>query len=138
MSEVLELIEWKAEWSLGFPLIDEQHQKLVSMIRLLQEEFLADSPKDQTLLFVLFETLDYAVTHFAAEEALFTGRGWNLEASHIGEHEAFLDKARKSLESFRGSTHADREAVLQWLRDWLIHHITGSDRAIAAFLAASD
>lgn len=128
------LIEWDPAWELGIPLIDGQHQKLVSMIRELQEDTRTPEVGSQTLLFVLFEILDYAVTHFTDEEALFTAKGWSGEAGHLAEHEAFLHRARGQLETFRTDGDAVRAQTLSWLVSWLKSHILHSDRAFAEHL----
>ena len=128
------LIEWDPAWELGIPLIDGQHQKLVSMIRELQEDSRSPDIGSQTLLFVLFEILDYAVTHFTDEEALFTAKGWSGEAGHLAEHEEFLHRARAQLETFRTDGESVRERTLAWLVKWLKSHILQSDRAFADYL----
>lgn len=128
------LIEWDPAWELGIPLIDGQHQKLVSMIRELQEDARTPDVGSQTLLFVLFEILDYAVTHFTDEEALFMSKGWSGEAGHLAEHEEFLHRARVQLETFRTDGEAVRAQTLSWLVEWLKAHILRSDRAFADHL----
>lgn len=128
------LVDWDPAWALGIPHIDGQHQKLVSMIRELQEDARSPEIGSQTLLFVLFEILDYAVTHFTDEEALFMGKGWAGEAAHLAEHEAFLHRARAQLETFRTDGDAVREQTLAWLVGWLKAHILISDRAFAEHL----
>ena len=131
------LIEWDPAWELGIPLIDGQHQRLVSMIRELQEDAISPEVGSQTLLFVLFEILDYAVTHFTDEEALFMSKGWAGEAGHLAEHEAFLHHARAQLETFRTDGDAVRGETLSWLVNWLKAHILQSDRAFADHLRAT-
>jgi len=128
------LIEWDPAWELGIPLIDGQHQKLVSMIRELQEDARAPEIGSQTLLFVLFEILDYAVTHFTDEEALFMAKGWPGEAAHLAEHEEFLHRARVQLETFRTDEESVREKTLAWLVNWLKAHILFADRSFAEHL----
>lgn len=132
------LIDWDPSWALGIPLIDGQHQKLVSMIRELQEDARSPEIGSQTLLFVLFEILDYAVTHFTDEEALFMDKGWTGEAAHLAEHEAFLHRARAQLETFRTDGDAVREQTLAWLVGWLKAHIMVSDRAFAEHLRLAE
>lgn len=128
------LIDWDPAWELGIPLIDGQHQRLVSMIRELQEDTRAPDVASQTLLFVLFEILDYAVTHFTDEETLFMNKGWGGEEGHLAEHEGFLHLARAQLETFRTDGDAIRNQTLSWLVRWLRTHILKSDRAFADHL----
>lgn len=128
------LIEWDPAWDLGVPLVDAQHQKLVSMIRELQEDARAPESDSQTLLFILFEILDYAVTHFTDEEALFMAKGWPGESEHLAEHEAFLLEARGLLETFRTDASEIRARTLSWLVAWLKHHILTVDRAAMGHL----
>jgi len=128
------LIEWDPAWALGVPLVDAQHQKLVSMIRELQEDARSPEADSQTLLFILFEILDYAVTHFTDEESLFMAKGWPGETEHLAEHEAFLLEARGLLETFRTDASEIRARTLSWLVTWLKHHILHVDRATMVHL----
>jgi len=130
------LVEWDAAWDLGIPLIDAQHRKLVGMIRTLQEAFRRPDRDAQTLLVILFQMLDYAITHFSDEEHVFLGHGWPGEASHLSEHEAFLQRARALLGTFGTDSETLQQETLTWLLQWLQHHILRSDRAFADYLAA--
>lgn len=130
------LVEWDSSWDLGIPLVDAQHRKLVGMIRTLQEGMRRPDRDPQTLLVILFQMLDYAITHFSDEEHIFLGHGWAGEASHLSEHEIFLQRARTLLATFGTDSETLQQETLTWLLQWLQHHIVRSDRAFADYLAA--
>lgn len=132
----LPLVEWNPAWDLGIPLVDAQHRKLVGMIRSLQEDMRRPDSDAQTLLVVLFQMLDYSITHFSDEEHVFLGKGWVGEESHLAEHEAFLQRARALLETFRTDNNSLKQETVVWLVQWLQHHIVRSDRAFANYLAS--
>lgn len=134
-AEDIPLIDWDSAWDLGIPLVDTQHRKLVGMIRSLQEDMRRPEADSQTLLVVLFQMLDYSITHFSDEEHVFLGKGWPGEESHLAEHEAFLQQARTLLGTFRNDNIQLKRETVQWLLQWLQHHILRSDRAFADYLA---
>jgi hemerythrin len=127
------LIEWRSEYSVQIPSIDEQHKKLVNMINALNAAM--ESGLTDSLLESIFEgLLQYTQKHFAYEEALFEQTGYLAGAAHRREHDVLREQVfdlKRRLD--RGEMVLGVE-VMAFLRDWLTSHIMGSDRAYSKHL----
>jgi hemerythrin-like metal-binding protein len=122
--------------SVGVPMIDEQHQKLIALMNELNEHALAEDGRDQ-LERSLKAMLDYTVFHFGAEEAFMEASGWVLTAEHKAEHQKFIVKATAFHEMFKTGKEDLSHEVLKFLRDWLSRHILGTDKKMAKALAGA-
>ncbi|SDG96510.1 bacteriohemerythrin [Roseospirillum parvum] len=122
--------EWNADFETGIAFVDRDHRVLVD---LLNQIF--DAPDDAreahaTLGSVLNSLIDYTHYHFAREELLQEASGYTGFHGHKAEHEVLTTRAQE----FRQRYMLDPEAVslvemAQFLKDWLINHILGSDKA---------
>ncbi len=121
------MIEWNKIYSLGISEIDEEHIKLIGIINkaILAKEHNSDP---EELKEVLNEMTKYARTHFATEELYMTKFNYPKYQSHKEEH---LDFAAKIKAYERGLINAEyniEEEILDYLREWLIHHILTTDK----------
>jgi hemerythrin-like metal-binding protein len=124
------MIEWTPELGTGVPLLDEHHKAIFLWLAELES-----ASAEQRTLFGA-----YAITrlkhqirdHFAAEEALMTSAGYPGLAQHRAAHAEF----RASLEDLqiRSIQQDMSEDAVQFLRDWLVHHITTTDMAYVPYL----
>lgn len=128
--------EWNADFETGIAFVDRDHRVLVD---LLNQIF--DAPEDPheahaTLGSVLNSLIDYTGYHFAREELLQEAAGYPGFKGHKAEHEVLATRAQE----FRQRYLLDPEAVsliemAQFLKDWLINHILGSDKAFCSACA---
>ncbi len=130
------LMEWSDKLSTGVPSIDQQHKKLVGMANTLYDAMKAGHGKE-----VLNETLagliNYTVTHFNYEEKLFAQTGYPKAAPHVKEHEDLKKQVLAIQEKMKaGVSFAQSMEVMEFLKNWLINHIMGSDKAYAPHLTA--
>jgi hemerythrin len=128
------LISWDDSWSLGIPVVDEQHQRLVGMVRTLQECLIGNDLQSDSLLFVLLDCIDYAMLHFAQEEELFLNANWPGSTKHMAEHEQFLLRTREILENFRTGDVELLSTTVDFLTHWLTNHILKSDVEFAQWI----
>jgi hemerythrin-like metal-binding protein len=123
----MEFITWRDSYSVKVPSIDEQHQKLVGLINHLYNKFYEGLEKDD--LDNLFGELEqYAVYHFDYEERFMKLYGYKDFKKHQEEHESFREKIaeyKKSLDPNNTSYIID---LVNFLKDWLLKHIMGTDR----------
>jgi hemerythrin len=127
------LFEWNDEYSVKIPSIDAQHRKIVELINKLHEAMQARHGKE-VLGSIFDELVKYTKTHFANEERRFAVHGYTQAAAHHKEHTALTTKALALQADFNGGKVFLSADVLEFLKDWLIHHIGGSDHAYAPFL----
>jgi len=128
-------IDWTPGLSVGVDEIDAQHQELFARVNALLAAMNAGRGRDdlgRTLSFLG----DYVDRHFGLEEAYMRRFNYPGYFAHKRAHDAFVadfKKIRKDL-AFVGPRTSLVLEVQQRLGGWLVHHIGGVDRALAAFL----
>lgn len=129
------MYEMKPEYLTNIPLIDEEHQQLFDYANqvydLLHQEFIAD--KYDNIADILGKLRDYTKKHFADEEAYMESIQYKKLFSQKIQHNAFIQKLEEwDLESIDGSDNQDEtiQEMLNFLTDWLIHHILELDTQI--------
>lgn len=128
------LMDWTDKLSVGIGTIDGDHKQLVSMANELFEAMRTAKGKD-VLGKILDGLIAYTKTHFAREETYMGKHAYPREHDHKAEHAAFVKTVLEVQTKFKaGETAVLSMQVLNFLRDWLVKHIQGSDRALGAFL----
>jgi hemerythrin-like metal-binding protein len=123
----MELIVWKDSLNLGFKEIDDQHRKLVAMINKLFDAMSAGKSKE-VMQVVFSELSNYIVVHFGAEEKLMKQYGYEEYEYHKQEHAYFIEKLNELKLKFNSGNTSISLDVLNFLKDWLLKHIMGTDR----------
>ena len=79
----------------------------------------------------------YASFHFAQEEELFSRTGFPGAEAHRREHQVFAAAVGEFFQDFqkRASDALPRQ-VLVYMKNWLLEHSIGADRAFADYLKA--
>lgn len=125
------LVQWSDKLSTGLPLIDEQHKMLVAYINDLHRA-MRQGLDDAKLMEVLSALYNYTVSHFSTEEQFFTHSNYADTQSHINLHRAFTGRIAEFRDGLQhGSAQVSME-LLQFLKDWLIKHIQGTDHQYVA------
>ena len=123
---------------IGVPEIDDEHKRLFELIGEADAALKADSDSISTAMALLNELKQYAVTHFAHEEAYMASIHDPELPRQQKEHQTFVDKVN----SYRFSDITDETAkelileLLEFLSKWLMGHILGSDILIGQFEAS--
>jgi len=128
-------IIWKDEYSVGLDSIDQQHKKLINLINQLQtavdystgEEFEREA---------LDELVDYTKTHFTFEEGLMEDNGYPDFEAHKAQHVKMIKEVEKVLSMYEEDHDTAMDNAVNFLKDWLIHHINGTDKEYSSFLIA--
>lgn len=128
-----DMIQWNDDLVLGIGEVDAQHKILVEMINELHRTM--KSGHGSTALPGLVSNLAaYAVRHFSDEEKLMEKHNYAGLLNHRGQHVKFV----QTVEEFDKKLHEGKAAVtnevMQFLKDWLVKHIQGTDRKYAPFL----
>ncbi|MDO8964396.1 MAG: bacteriohemerythrin, partial [Coriobacteriia bacterium] len=78
--------------------------------------------------------IEYTHVHFAAEERFFVAYDYPEAAAHKAQHDEFVTKVT----DFRGGLDQGRLMltleVMDFLSEWLVGHIQGSDREYVPYL----
>ena len=126
-------VSWEKGYSVGIDSIDRQHKKLVNLINQLQtavdystgEEFERDA---------LNELVDYTKTHFSYEEDLLQKNNYPDFESHKEQHKKMIKHVEKVLSEYEKDRDTAMSNAVNYLKDWLITHINGTDKKYSRFL----
>jgi len=121
---------FKDEFRTGIESIDEEHKRLFEITdkayETLMDDFIPD--KYDYIVEILNELKEYSVTHFQHEEEYMMSIRYKKLFSQKAEHEEFMEKI--SAYDLSKLDENQKEAILgilDFLNDWLIHHILESD-----------
>lgn len=125
---------WTEAMSVGVPALDSDHRCLVRIITLLEE--VEQGAEVHSTVDTVLETLAmYARYHFAREERLMEACGFPGSRFHRDEHEEFAGFIHGLRSRFAGRDDpALARELLQYLTDWLRHHILIQDMAYKPYV----
>ena len=126
------IMSWDDKYSVNVREIDEQHKKIVQMVNELHDAMSVGKGKE-ALAKVLQSLIDYAGSHFATEEKYMTRFKFPGYPEHKGEHDAFVKRVLEFQDGFNSGKLAMSMEVMQFLKDWLLSHIQGTDKKYGPF-----
>lgn len=129
---------WSEEFSVGDRKLDEQHQKIISLINRLFDN------QDDAHLFVsdrdnLLALMEYSKLHLQYEELLLKKYGYPDFDSYKEANADFiaaLEHFSKSVVS--GEKYKVSELVLDFLNDWWTNHLLVKDTKYKDFLKGKE
>ena len=112
------LMEWNEKLSVGITQFDNEHKVLVGMVN------------------DLFDGLiNYTKTHFANEERFMTLHKYPNFEAHKAEHDALAKQVLDVQAKYKsGASAALSMEVMNFLKNWLVKHIMGTDKTYGPFL----
>lgn len=126
-------ITWNSKLSVGINEIDNQHMKLVGYINELHDAMKVGKAKDK-MGEILQNLVNYTVHHFSLEENLMTKASYPGFLAHKKEHTDFIKKVSDFQKSFNDGSAFVSIDVLNFLREWITHHILETDQKYSPFL----
>jgi hemerythrin len=130
------LMTWTDSMSVGVKALDEDHQKLITIINQLHYGIQAGQTK-QALGMVLDQLIRYTRTHFQREEEMFARTNYPKTAEHKAEHVKLIATAADLQKRFQeGASSMLSLETMGFLKQWLTHHIQESDKSYRAHLNA--
>lgn len=128
------MYEMKEEYYTGIVEIDKEHEHLFELAeetyQLLKAEFIPD--KYDNIKDVLRELKEYTKTHFAHEEAYMQSINYKRLTPQKFQHKTFVEKLEELDidEMIEENPEKMIEEILNFLTDWLVHHILENDKLI--------
>jgi hemerythrin len=124
---------WTQQYAVNIAELDRQHQWLFATVNELNEALSAGQGATVTHS-VLEKLVQYAQTHFVAEETLMKQHHFPGLEQHKLEHEKFVKDVGKFIEEFKSKKPTVPVSLLMFLEHWLKHHILATDKAYSSYL----
>ncbi|MCL2399289.1 MAG: bacteriohemerythrin [Defluviitaleaceae bacterium] len=124
---------WKDSFRIGVDKIDEQHKMLFDKTKELTDIFRDSKVENkQTIVDTILFLKQYAVQHFADEEAYQKSINNPGFEEHQAEHQQFVQTVLQLEKSLIASDFAanDVQNLIATLSTWLLYHVVGSDQQI--------
>jgi hemerythrin-like metal-binding protein len=120
---------WSDAFALGLPAVDAEHRSCFEAMSRCAAALASDATAadlDERLLALVA----CAGAHFTSEEAALLQAGYPELPAQRAEHLRFL----RALERLRVLPRTELPAALPLVRDWLLEHVTCSDRYYLAWI----
>lgn len=127
------MFEWKPEYSVHIPEIDAQHQRLFALAAELHAA-MADGKGKAVLDQSLARLVDYTKVHFTAEEQLMRRYQYPETVAHKAQHDQLTSQVVDLQKRFLGGEKTLTISLMVFLKNWLEHHIAGSDQQYSAHI----
>ncbi|MDF2594671.1 MAG: hemerythrin-like metal-binding protein [Clostridia bacterium] len=129
------MLVWKEEYSIGVPLIDEQHQHMFeignSAYELLKDDFCTDMYDG--VVEIIKELKEYTKLHFKTEEEYMLSIKYNKYFSQKVEHDDFIQKINEvDFDKVDDNPKKYIEDILGFVFNWTLDHILQKDKLIKA------
>ena len=127
-------ISWTADLDTGIPLIDQQHRRIVDFINHL--EVAKNAGDKEAVKQIVYDCVDYTLSHFAVEESLQEEAGYAYCKPHKKVHELFARKVSEYQERMDLGDDVAEELHATLAR-WLVNHIKRDDADYVESVRAS-
>ena len=118
--------KWDDCFKVGIGEFDDHHKHLFDLLNKTFDAFTTGASHD-ALSEILRELVDYAVSHFYAEECWMEAVNYPGLLEQKAEHRKFTAKACEFQKAFIDGKEVAVLDVLQFLESWLMNHILKSD-----------
>jgi hemerythrin-like metal-binding protein len=130
----MSFMEWNDKMSVGVESLDKDHQKLMKMVNELHDAMKAGHGKEP-LGKILDALTNYTRVHFAREERFFVQTDYPAAAEHKKQHDELTRQVVDVQQKYKdGATSLLTVEVMNFLKDWLLNHIQGSDKKYGPYL----
>lgn len=124
------MYQMKPEFFTGIEIIDTEHARLFELAneayQLMQDNYTPD--KYDYIINILNGLKEYAIKHFADEEAYMESIQYKRLFTQKIEHQAFIAKLNEmDLDSIDANQEKAILDLLHFLNEWLVQHILEKD-----------
>jgi diguanylate cyclase (GGDEF)-like protein/hemerythrin-like metal-binding protein len=134
----MDIFLWDNNLETGLAEVDQQHKRLVTVtnefgLRVSREDL---NPEDLEEIFA--ELVSYTQYHFEEEEKLMAES--QVDSRHASQHELehqnFLRDVTLMHQQMHSALDENARELFQFLMNWLVYHIMGSDMSLARQIVA--
>ncbi len=127
------LLNFGPEYHVGVREVDTQHINLIRLINELHDAMRRRSGRE-LIESTLRRTLSYTRYHFRTEDTLMLRHAYPRRLEHGREHAELIRRVESLRQQLKDSEVGVVVETLDFLTQWLSHHILVSDKQLAAFL----
>lgn len=127
------LVQWTKKLETGIQMVDDQHKSLCSLINGLHSAML-NRDSNAAMLKLIRSLKEYTVLHFNTEEQYFEHSAYPHIKEHKVLHRKFEGKIQDFENAFNSGTATVSMDLLNFLKDWLINHIEGTDHGYVKYV----
>ena len=124
----MDLIAWDNNYSVNVEELDEQHQKIISMINELVDSMAQGTINRNKIYNILQDLADFTVNHFEIEEDYFKTFDYPESFSHKQEHQDFIDSVADFKKRIDEGKIVLPTEIFCFLRDWFVNHLLTVDK----------
>ena len=130
-----DFMEWDNQLTLGIPLIDRQHKRLLQLTNNLYLTYLQNNETTKPdLIESAREIVDYLRYHFTNEEKLMFLFDFPDYSEHKREHESSITEIMSHIQKFSSGSYLVPYRFVRFFREWIFSHIDMFDRKVAKFV----
>ena len=128
------LIEWREEFRIGLPEVDEEHRSMIAALNRLHRELVVgvSAVRVAGALGAIHSEIS---AHFALEERDMSAMGYAEYGLHKGDHERLLDEIMDILDEVVASGCYDPATLSSRLSAWFAEHFRSFDARLHRWLA---
>ena len=127
------LVQWVDKMNTGIELIDAQHQMLCNYLNTLYRA-MQTKQTGSALHEIIDNLVEYTVNHFSTEEQFFTNSAYPDTKAHKEIHRNFEKQVADFAAKMRSGEALLSMELLEFLKDWLLKHINGTDHAYIPYV----
>lgn len=131
------LVVWKDSYSVGIKSLDDDHKRLINLLNqfITAYDYVMDESFERDALSNL---LDYTRYHFEREELMMESAGYPDVEAHKAQHVKMMEKVETFVTIYDVKGHEALNEITEFLSDWLIKHINGTDKQYTQHLVDKD
>lgn len=130
------LIDWKNEFNIGIPEVDEEHRQLIHLINELHDH-LTDRESSFHVEDFLGEIYSRISAHFALEEKWMRENKYDQFPEHKADHEKLLDDLRDIMDVYEEEENFNEALLGDNLASWFTGHFGTMDARLHKFMGQS-
>ena len=129
------IVEWEDRFSVGVPLVDNQHKHLIDMTNQLHNAcLLSDDTAKEQYKKTVREAVAYVKHHFSTEEQIMEKTAYPGLVDHKKIHTEFAQEVLRNALFFDDGKKYIPNQFVRFLRDWVLTHVALIDNSLGNFL----
>lgn len=123
--------KWRKSYEVGISIVDKQHKELFDTMSNMLDMPVHERPSH--IKEMVEKLYRYSEEHFKTEEAMMKKFGYpeKIIAAHHKEHESMIQEIEKLTMHHYSDGFIFGNALLDFLKDWIINHLLGDDQDFA-------